>query len=84
MSRLRTGELMFLVDLQSLDRIHLGMLAPSAATEDRMKLDSITVDRLVARGLVRLDPSIIGAPEWGGAYYLTTKGLRALQRRGLA
>ena len=80
---LRVAEYAFLRDLYELDVNGLGMLAPSTAVEDRMKKDRVTAARLQLDGYVRGEPPPDLEGPWGQVWFLTTKGLRALQRKGL-
>lgn len=81
--RLRKAELMFLRDLKGMDDIGQGMLAPGAATTRQMQKDRVTAVRLNIKGLVRTEPPPDEDGPWACIYYLTTKGLRTLQRNGL-
>ena len=81
MQPLRKAEWMFLRDLKALDDIQLGMLAPSAATEEQMRKDRLTAIRLDIKGYIRTEPPPDQEGPWACIYYLTTKGLRAVQRK---
>lgn len=80
---LRRAEYAFLRDLYDLDRINLGMLAPSVATEEHMRKDRVTAARLQLGGYVHGEPPPDPEGPWGQVWFLTTKGLRALQRKEL-
>lgn len=70
-------EYRYLLDLKGLDDIGQGMLAPSVA----VRRPEVVRDRLLWRGYIyrEHDVTVIG-PVIFPAVYLSTKGLRALQR----
>lgn len=62
-------EYQYMLDLKSLDDIHLGMRAPSMAVRHA----PFVTKRVIDRGWVRYEPD-----DAGGFVTLRTKGLRAL------
>ena len=70
-------EYRYMLDLKGLDDIHNGMLEPSVAVKE----PAATRDRCLYNGWVfqKRGESIIGGFKYP-AVYLSTKGLRALQR----
>lgn len=64
-------ELAYMRDLAQLDKIHLGMRAPSML----VKHPELAQQRCIDRGWVRFEPDAAG-----GFVTLTTKGARMLQR----